>query len=154
MPQAPSPTDANSKPQSCNEVIIELPLKAIGKNQHCEADVIEGLVFDLKKRGYKIREPWKLKFGVIDLVAWSDRQTVLFEVKFSEDYIAINDIIHGLGQLLCYRSQIHNEKQRPIKCVIYATGEMDYKTYKFLRDLCADFDVILHAPLVDLVKYL
>jgi hypothetical protein len=147
MPKIDSLTYDTSKPPE-----LEIPSICIYANQHCETDVIEGLVYDCEHYGYGTKKTFPLKFGVVDLAVWNDQQIILFEVKYQEKLTTVQDIAHGLGQLLSYRKQLGPQK-RAVKCVLYATGEMDEKAYQFLKDLCSDFGVILHARLVEQVKY-
>lgn len=121
------------------------------RNQHSEDDVIVALSHDCVSNGYNVKKSKKLKFGTVDLVAWNNKQVILFEVKYEGGF---NDIIHGLGQLLTYREQFHTTDNRPIRCVIYSTAELEWEAYEFLKKLCTEYDVILDARLVDLVKYL
>lgn len=133
-------------------------------SQLSEKDVVAGLIFDLRERGYKVRRNRKLKFGSIDLLAWNDAQIVVFEVKhgdWKQEYAGcFHDVLEGLGQLLCYREQYQTIlfkrlEKRQVRYVLFFDAELDFdKEYQFLKDLCTKYGVILHMRLVEQVKYL
>lgn len=109
---------------------------------HNEHDVIMSLAYN-RPEGYCAKLNVRGKYGRADLVLWNDTEIRVYEVKF---HPTVNDIAHALGQVLLYREQFKDPKQRMIRYIIYASAEIAEHTYKFLKNCCAKYDVILHFP--------
>lgn len=127
------------------------------RNPTSEKDVVSKLIVTMKEKGFHVRKNSKLRFGAVDLIAWNDKQILVFEVKYGsmeEEYIGcFHDLLQGLGQLLCYREQLtfrKNLQGLPVRYILYSNAEIDFDTqYLFLKGLCAKYNVTLWMPLVN-----
>jgi Holliday junction resolvase-like predicted endonuclease len=107
-----------------------------------EKNIVYCLTKICESRELQVKTEFKLPFGSIDVVAWNDKEVLLYEVKHNAGF---NEIAHALGQLLIYREQIKQDNRKVIAIIHTRTHNLSKEEIHFLKNTLAKYDVELNA---------
>jgi len=107
-----------------------------------EKNITKSLRQVLEWHSWNTKAEFTLPFGAIDLVAWNDKNILLYEVKHNACF---NELVQALGQILVYREQI-KEDGRKIRALIHTRSpKISKEQHDFLERVFAKHNVEFDA---------